>query len=92
VINNPYKEAMNYMSPKNALYFPACIASTRTYHEFVKRYLGNLYLYEPTPETNFGTRKEGHRYFIDDYRNPICAAIGIAYQFGVKKLMCVGSL
>jgi hypothetical protein len=26
---------------------------------------------------------------IDDYRNPICAAIGLAYRFGVQRLMLV---
>ena len=25
--------------------------------------------------------------FLDDYRNPICAAINLAFHFGVKRLM-----
>lgn len=86
VFNNPYKEGSSYIPPKDAQYFPTCIASSRANHEFLKKYHGKKYLYEPTPEHGFGFSKL-ERYLIDDYRNPICAALGIAYQFGVLKLM-----
>lgn len=84
VVNNPYSECMHYLPKGN--YHPACVASTRTHPEFVKKYKGRLYLYEPTPSKTFGLDKSPI-YYIDDYRNPICAAIGMAYRFGVEKLM-----
>jgi hypothetical protein len=83
VINNPFAEAMSYM-PKG--YFPACVASSRTHFPFLQKYPGNKYIYEPVPERDFGTEKK-EQYFIDDYRNPVCAAIGLAHRFKVKKLM-----
>ena len=85
VINNPFTEAISYL-PNS--YFPACIASSRTNFRFLSKYTGNKYIYEPIPERDFGTEKK-ERYFIDDYRNPVCAAIGLAFRFKVKKLMLV---
>jgi hypothetical protein len=87
VVNNPYPECLYNMPSRDSRYYPICISSTRTYHDFVKKYAGNIFLYEPTPEQNFGTKRRPEQYYIDDYRNPICAAIGLAYQFGVKKLL-----
>lgn len=84
--NNPYPECMRYLPNKNNRYHPTCIASSRTYPEFLKQYKGNMYLYTPSPEYEFGYDKLS-KYKIDDYRNPICGAIGLAYRFGVKKLM-----
>lgn len=84
VVNNPYTECLNYM-PKTK-YYPACVASSRTNPNFVKKYKGRIYLYEPTPSRSFGLVNQPI-YFIDDYRNPICAAIGLAHKFGVEKLM-----
>jgi hypothetical protein len=87
VINNPYQEAFLSM-PGNITYFPACIASMRTNYEFLKKYRGDVYTYCSTPDQTFGvTRKES--YFIDDYRNPICAALALAYRFYAKKIMFV---
>jgi len=86
IANNPYKECLRYLPKKDIQYYPTCLASSRTNHEFLNKYKGDVYVYEPSPEDSFGTsRKSG--YYIDDYRNPICAAIGLAYQFKVKKLM-----
>ena len=86
VINNPYKEALNFLPYKNSLYFPACISSTRTNLEFTKKYKGDVYVYKPSSEQDFGF-DSNESYHIEDYRNPICAAIMLAYQFGVEKLM-----
>lgn len=86
VVNNPYKEAAHFLPPKENKYFPTCLASTRTNCDFLKKYIGDIYSYTPTFEKKFGFENT-ERYSIDDYRNPICAAIGLAYQFGVKKLM-----
>jgi len=84
--NNPYPECMRYLPSKNSKYFPTCVASSRTYPEFLRQYGGNMYLYQPTPEIEFGFHTKS-RYFLDDYRNSICAAICLAYQFGAKSLM-----
>ncbi len=86
VINNPYAEAINFLPNKGSQYFPTCIASTRTNHDFIAKYKGDIYLYRPTFETSFSFDTP-ELYHIDDYRNPICAAIGLAYRFGVEKLM-----
>ena len=86
VINNPYRESLMSLPEKESAYYPTCIASIRTHFEFCQRYRGNTYVYLPTPEKTFGYSRN-ETYFIDDYRNPICAAIGLAYQFDVRKLL-----
>jgi hypothetical protein len=87
IVNNPYKECLKYLPKSDTNYYPTCLASSKTSHKFVQGYKGDVYFYEPTPENYFGASKRKSAYYIDDYRNPICAAIGLAYQFGVKKLM-----
>lgn len=86
LINNPYPECMRFAQPRGSKYYPTCVASSRTHPEFLKRYQGNRYLYDPSPEASFGFEKD-RTYFIDDYRNPVCAAICLAYHFGARKLM-----
>ena len=83
VINNPYVDAMSFIPKK---YFPTCIASSRTYLEFLKNYRGTKYTYFPVSEEGYSGLNMDSNYKIDDYRNPICAAIGLAYKFGVRKL------
>lgn len=86
VVNNPYKECMSYL-PDN--YFPRCICSVRTYPQFIKKYLakGNVYKYVPVGDDKFSGIIEPPRYYIDDYRNPICAALGLAYRWEVQRLL-----
>lgn len=86
LINNPYGEATNYL-PSSHRYFPNCVASTRTNPDFIKRYKGSTYCYMPVPEVNFNISRNDFAYCIDDYRNPICAAIGLAYRLGVVRLL-----
>lgn len=86
VINNPYKDCMDYL-PKNLKTLPKCIASTRTYPEFINTYPGVVYEYTPVKGRYYSGLKSESDYFIDDYRNSICAAIGLAYKFKVKKLL-----
>jgi hypothetical protein len=84
--NNPFEESLSNIS-KN--YFPTCIASSRTCNKFLKFYSkknSNIYLYSPTPEENFNTSHRSSDYCIDDYRNPVCAGIGLAHQFGARKI------
>lgn len=85
VVNNPYGECISFLPDS---YYPACIASARTYHPFLEKYQGNIYIYEPVIDRTFG-KGPLVPYRIDDYRNPICAAIGLAYRFGVRRLMLV---
>lgn len=84
VVNNPYKDCMNYISRKTK-YFPSCVASSRTHVSFVESYQGNVYVYEPTPSLKFGSNPQ-EIWYVDDYRSPICAAISLAHRFGVEKL------
>lgn len=86
VINNPYHEALRYLPNKDSKYWPSCIASIRTNSEFLSKYKGQKYIYTPTREEGYGY-KYSERFYVDDYRNPICASISLAYHFGVKKLM-----
>lgn len=85
VVNNPYQECMTFMPRPNG-YYPTCVASIRTNHQFIEEYKNDVYVYCPTPDIRFGN-SYSEKYFIDDYRNPVCAAISLAYQFGVEKLM-----
>lgn len=85
IINHPGVEAFNFMPNQNS-YYPTCIASTRTNRVFCQQYKGDVYTYQPTPNYEFGPKKD-NRYTIDDYRNSICAAIGLAFEFNVRKLM-----
>lgn len=84
--NNPFEESLSNI-PKD--YFPTCIASSRTCNKFLKLYSkknSNIHLYSPTPEEDFNTSHKSSDYCIDDYRNPICAGIGLAHQFGANKI------
>jgi hypothetical protein len=89
VINNPYQECMA-MLPQHT-YYPRCIASTRTNPKFIQRYrarLGVMYKYCPTPDRNFSSSYGiPSLYHIDDYRNPICAAISIVHHWEVQNLL-----
>ena len=87
VVNNPYDECMRHL-PKKGRILPTCIASPRTNCQFLDNYLGRKMRYYPVNELSYTTTgmKEA-RWQVDDYRNPICAAIGLAYRFGVEKLL-----
>ncbi|CAE7860325.1 colH [Symbiodinium microadriaticum] len=86
LVNNPYTECLRYLPHKSSTYYPTCVASSRTSPEFLKQYRGNMYLYTPSPESSFGYDPP-RKYRIDDYRNPICAAVGLAYRFKAEKIM-----
>lgn len=87
VVNNPYQECMNFF-PKNLRNFPRCIASCRTNHEFLSNYDGIVYRYYPVNEATYSSVGNAQvAWQIDDYRNPICASIGLAYRFGVERLL-----
>lgn len=85
VVNNPYPECMKFMPIKHR-YFPHCISSTRTNKNFLKKYQGNKLLYHPVCDKEYTGVFNDAPQSVDDYRNPICAAITIAGKFKVKKL------
>jgi len=87
VVNNPYQECMKYLPRKGGV-LPKCIASPRTNYEFLDNYRGTKMRYYPVNEKGYKTLGEKEtQWQIDDYRNPICAAIGLSYKFGVEKLL-----
>lgn len=86
ITNNPYKDCLLQIPTKHQ-YFPACVASNRTHHDFFKKYKGYIYKYYPAIQETYTGISRSADYRIDDYRNPICAAINIAYRLGVKKLL-----
>ena len=86
IVNNPYPSCLTYL-PKDSAYYPTCICSSRTNPEFVKGYRGMKYEYYPTPHKDYRSSRKSMDYYVDDYRSPICAAIGLAYQFDCQKLM-----
>ncbi len=89
IVNNPYEECMTYL-PKHQRW-ARCIASIRTNHEFIKKYNGLTYVYSPVSDGVYSGLKSDADFFIDDYRNAICAAISLSYQFDVKKLLLMWS-
>lgn len=86
VVNNPFEDCLQLL-PKQQKIFPKCIASMRTNPEFTERFNGIVYSYSPTTTINYCGQRSEADYFIDDYRNPICAAIGLSYRFNVQKLL-----
>lgn len=87
VVNNPYKECMRCL-PRRARILPKCIASTRTNHNFLASYRGSKYRYLPSSNSKYaGIAQTEVHWQVDDYRNPVCAAIELAYRFGAEKIM-----
>ena len=87
LINNPYNECMKYL-PRRGRILPKCIASCRTNHRFMNAYKGTKYKYHPTNEKSYsGMSIKETKWQVDDYRNPICAAINLAFRFGAEKIL-----
>lgn len=86
VVNNPYEDCMHYL-PKKTRYYPHCIASTRTNPKFLQEYKGLKYLYSPTSDSFFSGPEFNFGYTLDDYRNPVCAAINLAVKFRAEKIL-----
>lgn len=84
LVNNPYPECMMFF-PQHR-YFPKCIISSRTFAKFTKKYEGQLFQYSPVTTAKFSTKNKNYSQ-LDDYRNPICAAISLANRFKASKLV-----
>jgi hypothetical protein len=91
VVNNPYQDCLYYY-PQVITSWPRCIASSRTYPHFLEVYKGSLSIYSPICGEVYSGPYNDSDFFIDDYRNSICAAIGLCYKFKVKKLMLMSTL
>lgn len=91
IVNNPYNECL-YFYPQIIRSWPKCIASIRTNPSFLEVYKGQLYTYIPANGETYKGISNDHNLFIDDYRNPICAAINIAYKFGAKKMLLMSTI
>jgi hypothetical protein len=86
VANNPYPECMGYL-PKKHNYYPNIVSSTRTYPGFLEKYGRQIYFYKPSNDRNYSGHPNLVNLTLDDYRNPICAAISLSWKLGVKKLL-----
>lgn len=86
IVNNPYSECLRYL-PKNHNYYPNIIASTRTYPEFIENYKNQVCFYKPSEDSDFSSSPSSVNFYLDDYRNPICAAISAAWKFNAKKIL-----
>jgi hypothetical protein len=83
--NNPYPECKRFL-PKHK-YYPSCMVAARTNTDFVKDYKGKRYIYSPVRDRLYAGLVNFSGIFIDDYRNPICAAIGAALALKAKKIL-----
>jgi hypothetical protein len=88
VVNNPYIECSQFV-PQHG-YCPNCIASIRTHPKFTKSYKGRIHFYQPATSTHYSGAMQDLRPIIDDYRNPICAALFLAFAFEAKKILLFG--
>jgi hypothetical protein len=87
LVNNPYNECEFYL-PKKHNYYPSLISSTRTNSKFIEGYKNKneIYFYKPSEDLDYSSPPNILNVYLDDYRNPICAAISLAYKFNVKNL------
>jgi hypothetical protein len=84
--NNPYPECVSYL-PKKHRYYPPLIVSTRANPEFVVNYLEKPTFYIPTKDLNYSGALRKGCFSLDDYRNPLCAAISYSIRMGVSKIV-----
>jgi hypothetical protein len=85
LINNPYEDCLELLPSKTIK--PKMIASVRTNPIFLEKYDGQKYLYDPVKDANYAGMSWDFKYQLDDYRNPMCAAISLAHQFNAKKIL-----
>lgn len=86
LVNNPYSECLGYL-PRKHRYYPNLISSTRTNPKFLEQYSNQPLFYRPTKDLIYSSLNDDNYIKIDDYRNPICAAISFAIKKGLKKLV-----
>lgn len=91
IVNNPYQDCLYYY-PQIIRAWPKCIASVRTNPHFLEVYQGSLQIYYPANGEAYSGVKNDNTLFIDDYRNPICAALNLSYKFKAKKILLMSTL
>ena len=84
VTNNPHIECLSYL-PKHG-YWPNLLASSRTNSDFIDKYEGELFFYEPSKNENYSAPFESELQ-LDDYRNSICASISLACRLKAQKVL-----
>jgi hypothetical protein len=86
VVNNPYEDCLKFLPKKRNL--PRCIASNRTNSQFLDRYGGMIYRYSSASEEKVNFNKTSDASFqVEDYRNPVCAAINISFKIGCENIL-----
>lgn len=86
IVNNPYEDCMRYL-PRDHRYFPNVLASTKTNPEFLSYYRGEVYFYKSAPSVDYSGPPSDVSMTLDDYRNPICAAISFAWELRASKIL-----
>lgn len=83
--NNPYGECLGYL-PRKHKYYPNLIASTKTNPRFIKEYPESPMFYKSSQDLTYSGLGYEDCMRLDDYRNPICAAISFAWKNGLRRL------
>lgn len=86
IVNDPYETCLQLL-PTHQRVWPRCIASSRTNYKFLESFNGMIYEYSPVCDRGYSGFSSEAEYFIDDYRNAVCASIGLAHQFKVQKML-----
>lgn len=84
--NNPYSECMGYL-PRRHRYYPNLIASTKTNPRFIREYKGQPIFYRSSQDLNYSGVGQEDCMRLDDYRNPVCAAISFAWRSRARKIV-----
>lgn len=84
--NNPYEECRYYL-PQRHKYYPPLIASVRTNPEFINGYLERPIFYFPTKDLSYSGIPRDGCMTLDEYRNPLCAAVSYCAKMGAKKMI-----
>ena len=90
-MNGVDQDCLKYYGKRHIRQFPKCIASLKTNSDFISNYRGKILKYLPVYENGYASKfYSDNQTKIDDYRNPICAAIHVAYLFNAYKIFLLG--
>lgn len=79
LINNPDEICLTGMPTSR---FPVLIASRKTCNKFLQNYKNLIYIYDSVSDDYYESQvSKSSEFHLDDYRNPICAAISLASKF-----------
>lgn len=82
-----YYISSNFQGSNNFMFQPILVASSRSSYDAIKAYKNLKYFYNPCPNYKFQSPFSIDSIsYIDDYRNPICASLGICSRFNVKEI------